>query len=33
MPNDINNQEEIDKVNPLLLRNYLLSGEAPPRVA
>ena len=33
MPNDINNQEEINKVNPLLLRNYLLSGEAPPRVA
>ena len=32
MPNDINNQEEINKVNPLLLRNYLLSGEAPPEL-
>lgn len=33
MPNDVNNKEEINRVNPLLLRNYLLSGEAPPRVA
>ena len=32
MPNDINNKEEIDKVNPLLLRNYLISSEATPAV-
>lgn len=33
MPNDINNKEEIDRINPLLLRNYLISGEAMPRIA
>lgn len=33
MPNDINNKKEIDRKNPLLLRNYLISGEALPRIA
>lgn len=33
MPNDINNQEVIDKKNPLLLRNYLISKDALPRIA
>lgn len=33
MPNDINNKEEIDRKNPLLLRNYLISGKALPRIA
>ena len=33
MPNDINNKGKIDRKNPLLLRNYLISGEALPRIA
>ena len=33
IPNDFNNQEIIDKKNPLLLRNYLVSNNALPRIA
>ncbi|MBL6785851.1 MAG: hypothetical protein ISQ32_06075, partial [Rickettsiales bacterium] len=33
LPNDINNKKEIDKSNPLLLRNYLISSEVIPSVA
>ena len=33
IPNDINNKEEVDRTNPLLLRNYLISSEVTPVVA